>query len=129
MKEALDKIRAIAKSFGLELREGRRLQNRDAFYLKFAEGTKDVDLTLTGPSLLQLQNDADSQAQLSAYLGALQKRFQNASPNFFMCKPGVPVEVHFRWPVEPVDRRAAVYILVLATNLREATPSRSVHWS
>ena len=50
-KEALDKIRAMAKSFGLELREGRRLQNRDAFYLKFAQGPKDVDLTLNGTVL------------------------------------------------------------------------------
>jgi len=125
VKEALDKIRAMAESFRLELREAYRLEGRDAFYLKFAEGAKDVDLTLTGPALLQIQSDADSQAQLSAYLRVLQRRFQNASPNYFMCKSGMPIGIEFQWPIARVHGqsgglRAAVSLLALATNLREA---------
>ena len=122
MKEALEKIRMMAKSCGLELREGYRLQGRDAFYLKFAKGPKEVDLTLTGPALLQLQRDGNTQGQLSEYLGDLGKRCRNASPNYFLCRSGTPVEVEFRWPIEHVPNRAAAFVLVLATNLR--TPNR-----
>src|SRR6266702_6498635 len=108
----------MAKSCGLELREGYRLQGRDAFYLKFAEGPKEVDLTLTGPALLQMQRDGSTQDKLSEYLGDLRKRCGNVSPNYFLCRSGIPVEVEFRWPIEHVPNRAAGYILVLATNLR-----------
>jgi hypothetical protein len=103
----------------LKLSPPEQIRGRMAFYFVARAYSHEWLFSLSYETLSDLPATKTYSAGADRFARSLANRFKNKSPEMFFCVSGVPVVVQIQWPLEAYSGRAASYMRVDVTDIRD----------